>query len=47
MKNTPFPLNEKDVKIGGSLFFEENNIINPPIRKDISIHRIPAIEAAG
>ncbi len=37
---------EKDVKTGGSIFYEENNIINSPTRDDISIHSIPAVEEA-
>lgn len=37
---------EKDVKSGGSLLYEDNNIITPPIREDIAIHKIPAVESA-
>jgi 2-oxoglutarate ferredoxin oxidoreductase subunit gamma len=37
---------EPAVKPGGALFYEANNIIEPPTRKDISIYKIPAaIEA--
>lgn len=37
---------EKDVKTGGSLFYENNNIINSPTRDDISIHSIPGVKEA-
>ncbi len=37
---------ESKVKAGGILIYESNNVVNPPIRKDIDIYGIPAaIEA--
>jgi 2-oxoglutarate ferredoxin oxidoreductase subunit gamma len=37
---------ESSVKPGGKLFYEANNIINPPTRTDIEIYEIPAVTSA-
>lgn len=37
---------EKAVKPGGSLFYEESTIIQPPMRTDINIYRISALREA-
>lgn len=37
---------EKTVKPGGSLFYEESTIIQPPMRTDINIYRISALREA-
>jgi len=38
---------EPKVKIGGTLIYESNNILNPPTRKDINVYAIPAAVEAN
>ncbi len=38
---------EPKVKVGGLLFYESNNIMTPPTRKDIEIFALPAAIEAG
>lgn len=38
---------EPKVKPGGILFYESNNIMTPPTRKDIEIFALPAVIEAG
>lgn len=38
---------EKTVKVGGTLLFDPNGIVNPPKRKDIKIFAIEAAEEAA
>jgi len=38
---------ENHVKVDGVLFFEASTILNPPIRKDIMVYKIAAIEEAN
>ena len=38
---------EPKVKPGGTLIYESNTVLNPPTRKDITVHAIPAAIEAG
>jgi 2-oxoglutarate ferredoxin oxidoreductase subunit gamma len=37
---------ESKIKAGGAILYDSSNILNPPTRKDITIHAIPGSEAA-